>query len=420
MVSLATQKPAAGAADRHGPTRCHAYRLADGWVVADLLRDRLMVLNETAFQVWSLWQDKHSIAAISAELARHYEVDTAQVWRDVEQAILAWQAPTPAAEQAGGNDWRYPTGTLLDTLPAQQVNVGHSDHALYGLGFRLHYATDAIRQAVAPLFAHLAGPTDGHQCTDYHLEQLASGYRLRNAQRVIYQGASLDLVAINLLNEVGLAGHREHDNLCVLHAAAVARGDACILLPGVAGAGKSTLTAALLHHGLEYLSDDMVPIDAVSRRAIPLSPPLCIKAGSVALLGSRYPALPESRVYQRDDQPVRYLTPPDHSLAPLRDRRVQSLIFPRYQPGAEAGLTEIPASDAFQRLLDAGIFAHRPRDPERLGELVDWIGGLRSYQLQYDDLDEACRQVSEVLDTGTRATTSTPDSGKCETSGTRP
>src|SRR5581483_3243880 len=43
-----------------------------------------------------------------------------------------------------------------------------------------------------------------------------------------------------------------------LHAAALSVDDRCILLAGTAGAGKSTLTVALLRAGLSFLSDDLV------------------------------------------------------------------------------------------------------------------------------------------------------------------
>ena len=43
-----------------------------------------------------------------------------------------------------------------------------------------------------------------------------------------------------------------------VHAAAIARGDRVLLLPGSSGAGKTTLCAALLAHGYDFLGDNYV------------------------------------------------------------------------------------------------------------------------------------------------------------------
>ncbi|GEM_PF-2970145 len=45
-----------------------------------------------------------------------------------------------------------------------------------------------------------------------------------------------------------------------LHAAALVRGNICVLLAGPSGAGKSTLSYALLHHGFDVLAEEAVYI----------------------------------------------------------------------------------------------------------------------------------------------------------------
>jgi hypothetical protein len=57
-----------------------------------------------------------------------------------------------------------------------------------------------------------------------------------------------------------------------LHGAAVAKGDAALLVLGPAGAGKSTISAALNRHGFAFMSDDACAIDD-SGQVLP-GPPL--------------------------------------------------------------------------------------------------------------------------------------------------
>jgi hypothetical protein len=61
-----------------------------------------------------------------------------------------------------------------------------------------------------------------------------------------------------------------HPDLLWLHAAAAACDGAVVLLPGPAGAGKSTLVAEMLKLSWRLLADDVVPLDVARRIAIPL------------------------------------------------------------------------------------------------------------------------------------------------------
>jgi serine kinase of HPr protein (carbohydrate metabolism regulator) len=63
----------------------------------------------------------------------------------------------------------------------------------------------------------------------------------------------------------------------VLHAAAVAIGGHGILLPGMAGIGKTMLAAWFLSRGYQYLSDDLVCITDESQQLLALKRPLSIK-----------------------------------------------------------------------------------------------------------------------------------------------
>ncbi len=51
-----------------------------------------------------------------------------------------------------------------------------------------------------------------------------------------------------------------HDFLFYVHAGVVGTADSCVLLPGAAGSGKSSLTAALVHGGFRYYSDEVALI----------------------------------------------------------------------------------------------------------------------------------------------------------------
>lgn len=66
-------------------------------------------------------------------------------------------------------------------------------------------------------------------------------------------------------------------DLFFVHSAALSYGPECILLIGKSGAGKSTTTWALTHHGFSYLSDELSPIDPHTMQIWPYPHALCLK-----------------------------------------------------------------------------------------------------------------------------------------------
>ena len=72
----------------------------------------------------------------------------------------------------------------------------------------------------------------------------------------------------------------------VFHAAALARGEKGILIPGGIGSGKSTLTAWLVGHGFNYLSDELVFLPHGSNILHAFPRPLHLKRPSRQVLQS--------------------------------------------------------------------------------------------------------------------------------------
>ncbi len=80
-----------------------------------------------------------------------------------------------------------------------------------------------------------------------------------------------------LLGEVTFRLLDKSCNGVTLHAGALARRDTGVLIPGAIGAGKTTLTAWLVHQGLDYLTDEMVWIPTGTNVLYAFTRPLNVK-----------------------------------------------------------------------------------------------------------------------------------------------
>src|SRR4051794_27315009 len=131
-----------------------------------------------------------------------------------------------------------------------------------------------------------------------------------------------------------------------IHAGVVGSGESCILLPAPQGSGKSTLTAALVHAGFEYLSDEVALLsDDLAVRSFPQA--ICLKESGIPAVASFYPEARSLRLHLRGDgKRVAYLPPSPDRLPKVGLRSVRAVVFPRYEAGAALASRSVPKTVA--------------------------------------------------------------------------
>lgn len=70
---------------------------------------------------------------------------------------------------------------------------------------------------------------------------------------------------------------RQRDRFYVVHSAVLAAAGKAFMLVGASGSGKSLTTWALLHHGFNYLSDELAPVGLNTLKVYPYPHALCLK-----------------------------------------------------------------------------------------------------------------------------------------------
>jgi hypothetical protein len=89
---------------------------------------------------------------------------------------------------------------------------------------------------------------------------------------------ALDVLIYRIDKKITIALQLERPDLFFLHAAAVSVNGRVVAMPAFPGTGKSTLTLALVENGLEYLSDELAPVDPRSLTVEPYPHAVCLKS----------------------------------------------------------------------------------------------------------------------------------------------
>lgn len=184
-----------------------------------------------------------------------------------------------------------------------------------------------------------------------------------------------------------------------LHAAVVSKGDCAFIMPGIPGAGKSTLCAALGLSGWRILSDEHAMINPGTTDVIPICRPVSLKNESIDAIRSFSTKAVFGPVSKKTHKGVvahmkADLHPESHDAKSIQ---ATTMIFPRYSCDEPQHLTKRRRTDSFilaayhsfnySLLCEAGF--------EAMKTLIDSVD---CYDLVYHDLDWAVRTVNELSD----------------------
>ncbi|MBI4696609.1 MAG: HprK-related kinase A [Gammaproteobacteria bacterium] len=190
---------------------------------------------------------------------------------------------------------------------------------------------------------------------------------------------------------------RAHQYL-MLHAGVLARGAAAMILPGLPGAGKSTLSAYLMHHGWRLLSDEFTLVDA-DLSILPLPRLIPLKNESIDVIRRACPdaELGPSFAGTRKGT-VAHACPP---AAHVRDMAVPAkprlVVYPRYERGAALKLDPIPRSECFVEISN-NAFNYAIRGEAAFVTASALVERVDCYRLCYGDLAEAGAALAGLLD----------------------
>jgi len=179
-------------------------------------------------------------------------------------------------------------------------------------------------------------------------------------------------------------------DLYFVHAAVLALDGYAIALVAPSGYGKSTTTWGLLHHGLQYLSDELAPIDITKMRIHPFPHALCLKAEPP----SGYP-LPTGTIYTARTAHVPTACLPCETVRELMP--LKAIFFLRFIGEADAPvLKSMRNAEATARLFMNALnpIAH---SADGLDAAMEIVSRTRCFELLSSNLQATCELIKSTF-----------------------
>ena len=369
------------------------HHIGEEGLLLDPENRRLYALNASAAFIWSLLKDGKSPAEVSRALNEQFALPAdaavsyvANVLRQYETLRQDGQPSDPetaamvAAPQAG--------------RPSRMGARMARTYSLLDGAFRVHYDSARLFEQIHPHLQHRAVVNGAEltKVTDVVVAQEDDGVTVISDEEMIGSSLTIEDAAVAVRACLTQLATARSGGLCVVHAGALCRNGAALLLPGDAGHGKSTLSAGLAARGFDMLCDDTTLLagEPPLVRSIPTG--LCIKRGAYAVLEPHYPRLASLPEWRRPDgRQARYLMPgrdlpwagPDAAVG------VSWIVFPRYHPDRGTTLLPLPRHEALARLLRGVCFLSGSLDERNLEKLIAWIEPIDCFELPLSSLDAA-------------------------------
>lgn len=264
------------------------------------------------------------------------------------------------------------------------------------LGTRFHvrssdqHVGDAIDRLLDPFRRDRCGVPGRRRYTFVSARSSGGKHALYRDCSPAHRHESWASLAGSLLAQLNLEVLGEVDHFAV-HAGVVAAGGEVIAFPAESGDGKSTLTAACLAAGYDYVSDEALCVDYGTREIVPYPKPLGLSRWTRDILGLSDPLV---GLQGTEDEAPMLAEELGADVATGELRLAHVVLLDRTQ--GETRLEPLPGSETMAALLRMS-FNHYKRPQESFEVAAALAQHSRAWRLELSDPNEAARLLSDRL-----------------------
>ncbi|MEX2556720.1 MAG: hypothetical protein WEB06_13980 [Actinomycetota bacterium] len=262
--------------------------------------------------------------------------------------------------------------------------------------FRIRTTSPTCAELVLQAVGSCRSPDVPDDAPTFHLEDGGELSRLTLDDALLLKNAKRGNAFARLVWHIMNNAVAEARHVLVVHAGVVVAPDGnAVVLPATSGGGKTTLTAGLVRAGFDFLSDEMMAIDPVSLRVLPVPRSLFMKPGTFEALGVQPPDVSEAaRLLLDGTWPV---TPDDLRPGSLGGPApVRTVIAPTYRPGSETRIERVSRAAGLSDLAGQAFNLEMFGGAAGIELLAEVVRPASCYRLAVGRLDEAVAAVSEA------------------------
>lgn len=189
------------------------------------------------------------------------------------------------------------------------------------------------------------------------------------------------------------------NHFLLFHCAAVERNGHVLLLPAWPGSGKTTLCAALIHHGYRLFSDEFGLMDVQSGYFYPLPRLMPLKNQAIAAIRNFLPeAVLGPEIHGTLKGTVAHVRPPEVSVDREDEQAIPRwIVFPKWIADQPLQLDEMPRSEAFL-LLASNAFNYEVLGEAAFDAVTSLIERCECRKLVYSGFDSVLAALNALTD----------------------
>jgi hypothetical protein len=371
-------------------------------ILFDEVSQKLFHLNVTAASIWSQLCEGRTakqvvecvanLWSIDAQEARKVVLPMLRVWR--LNGLLLGSPREPLSQRLSDGEGDEPIA--VEPVRPILTDWKRRHYRMLRTAFSIGFSDSALEALVDPVLSHLSIGEPSADARIIDVVDTGREIQVIGCHRIIGRCPTRRGLAPLIHGLVGLIAIRAHPYLFAIHGSGLARPDGALILAGRSGCGKTTMAAALMAAGWDYLSDDTILLAPGTLEAVPVPYSLSIKQGSWSLLRSRFPTLGRNAVHVRsDDKLVRFLGPTQRVCT--EGRAVRWVGFPHRSASGSSSIRSLDCTEGVYRLLEHCCAVPKPLKCSDVRDLMQWSTHVNFFEFAVRDLDEAVQQISDLV-----------------------